>query len=921
MFAAVLSAFLVYTIPQLQPSSIDVSKDILLHISLQLSNSSVPAFVEPQFFVSPNVIVVNALLLASLALVLVDAYLAMVTRGWVRDFDRTWRSSNVPEERARKREMRLQGLERWKLHWVVALLPLLIQTSLLFFGAALLIMLFNLYRPIAYPTLVILAFGTCFFVSTTVAPTLDPSAPFTCPVSNTLQSLIHNRWSYFQFSAIPQCNRSSWRPMHTDTDSTKADVRLAISDRLYTATSKAVENVPVFITLFDQWVHTPSFRPRSLSEWRQILPLIQPYLSNASFSEGFRLRTVARLFLCFNSKETSKGRHAVIAALEKDVRDTGESSSIEQLYIQLLYQSESGWSLACTLVPRLKVDRDTLIELRWTLNWILSQSLADTQEPSIRLGWFWHSSLEDVIPFLRSIAIYIIQNQLMNEDHGLFNLLLIVTRSIADGLKEVDNPHTSIKSRDTHSSSGRVDGGLFISVGDFLIPPESQWQFVRDLYDSSPTSNVDFKHDFTLLVILIMIGTLITVEHSDIHIYDRFINPEQELPLMMDGLWETWKTHSIDHNLLTGVAVWLLERSSGSLHSARAYHQHRRIQEIVNAYDSYTSNNIHLMTSNALRFIESALLSSLETAKDADGESQWEPQTLELRNPWFVMHIHNILHRAWCTPRSTMREAVWDRLDPLTGLNQLNRHSRPVQLQKSPTVLKAVARSRLDLYNAKVLRLDPVALSLLLSPRNEDIFNDSRHFILELFRSTPSAPSQLPTDTTRLDTMDFEIARVLCSDFFESKVIGDLTKWRLLASVMFPEWETLSAQWKDLLAAGVMEVKYRVQDGEDHRVDWMARVTPQLEGEFNLNDFGLSKDDSTYGHLTPMHLRMVVIAVEHFGAERLTHGTVRELEKFLGQHSNLLCDKKALRQIWMVIRQVKEFCALESLIFLFSDQP
>ena len=112
MFAAVLSAFLVYTIPQLQPNNTDISKDILFQISLQLSNSSAPAYVEPQFFVPTNVAVVNALLFTSLALVLLDAYLAVLTRSWLREFDRNWRSSNVPEERARAREMRFQGLMR-----------------------------------------------------------------------------------------------------------------------------------------------------------------------------------------------------------------------------------------------------------------------------------------------------------------------------------------------------------------------------------------------------------------------------------------------------------------------------------------------------------------------------------------------------------------------------------------------------------------------------------------------------------------------------------------------------------------------------------------------------------------------------------------------------------------------------------------
>ena len=49
LFAAVITAFLLFTITKLQADNSDISKDILLHISLQLSNSSVPTFVEPQF--------------------------------------------------------------------------------------------------------------------------------------------------------------------------------------------------------------------------------------------------------------------------------------------------------------------------------------------------------------------------------------------------------------------------------------------------------------------------------------------------------------------------------------------------------------------------------------------------------------------------------------------------------------------------------------------------------------------------------------------------------------------------------------------------------------------------------------------------------------------------------------------------------
>jgi hypothetical protein len=173
----------------------------------------------------------------------------MVTRTLVRDSDRTWRSSNVLEERPRKREVRIQGLKRWKVHSMVALLPLMILASLVLFCVALLIMLFDLYRPISYPTLVILAAGICFF-STTVTPALDANAPFNCPVTNALQTL--SRWFYLQLSLIPpQLDWRSGGPMCMDTDDVPVNIHLAICNQLYVATSKVVENLPMFTALFE----------------------------------------------------------------------------------------------------------------------------------------------------------------------------------------------------------------------------------------------------------------------------------------------------------------------------------------------------------------------------------------------------------------------------------------------------------------------------------------------------------------------------------------------------------------------------------------------------------------------------------------------------------------------------------------------
>jgi len=1014
-------------------------------MSLQLSNSSVPAYVEPEFSVPVNVAVVNILLFASLALVLIDAYLAVLTKGWLRDFDRDWKSSNVPEERAREREMRFQSLERWKLPEVVALLPILIQASLVLFCFALLIILFNLHLPIAYSTLTILASALFFYLCTTVISALDAHAPFTSPPARALQALIRLFNLCRESPIITSClNWHRGSTMRENTDINEgvrrqevkgAEIHLAISKRLYATTSKAVENVPVFIELFDQCVQTPSLRPLSMSDWLPILPLVQPYLLNTSLATDFGLRSIARLFLSVpHSGEYHRGREAVIKTLGKDVWETGESPSVEQLYIHLLCQPESDWSRAGEVVPKLDAERGTIIELRWILDWISSRYMVQSEESPIEHDQSWVTSMRNVIRFLRSTAVYVIQNRMVNDDHGFFNSLLLITRSIGDVYK-VDERKPSRKLRESQMSSEGIEVELFTYVGDVRLPPKSQWEFIRSLYVESSMSAFGFKRDFTQLVILLMISALSTVEYSDIDpsiSYDSFVNSDH-LPVLMDALWEIWQAQCVDNYLLTEIAVWLLKRSSRSFRKPAIFEQRRSFQDLIDAYDSYTSSSISIMTSNGLRFIEAALLFSLETADTSDGESKWTPQTLELKNPWLVMHIHNILGDDWCTRGSAMREVTggkgseWrtaldalDRLDGVRALDALDKldalewrewrewreeseeHERrdrdgvlqqvlqqvrqqvvPMSLQQaqqslvqlhlqlrllqqlvaqraaqqvaqlvprmvaqlerlaeerleglveeqwleqwkqwlwdwhtqykrheewrkrcewleqckwpgrntqeSPTALEIIARRRLDLYTAKHLCPGPVALGLFLSQRIKGVFDDSRRLTLKIFELTQSSPSLLPPDATERER-DTEIARKSCSDFFDSTVIGDLTKWRLLAGVVFPEWKNLSIQWKEILATEVMR-----------RVDWMARVTPLLGGKFNLCEYGLAKDGNTYGPLTPAHLHMVASAVEHLGADRLTDRTICELLRLFEKHSDILCDEEALDRIRVVV--------------------
>jgi hypothetical protein len=302
----------------------------------------------------------------------------------------------------------------------------------------------------------------------------------------------------------------------------------------------------------------------------------------------------------------------------------------------------------------------TIIELRWILKWINFRYLSQSKELTNDDRLSWVSNIRNILPFLRSTAVYIIRNRLVNDDHELFNSLLLITRAIADASTGANKSHPI---QELTESSERIHEGLFLSIGDLVVPPERRWHFIRDLYTASSTSAAGFKREFTQLVILLFIGILSTVDDLGTIWRHPFIDPEKDLAPLMDALWETWQAPEVNHHLLTGIAVGLLKRATGYFKEPHPDWQQGGFQMLLDAYDSYTSGATRLMDSNTLLFIEAALSFSLKTGKASDGNSKWEPQTLKLRNPWLVMHIHNLLGRDWPILGSAMSEAVPGQLE------------------------------------------------------------------------------------------------------------------------------------------------------------------------------------------------------------------------------------------------------------------
>jgi len=197
LFAGFLSSFLIELLGRLEPDPMDIIQDVLIYQTQMMRNSSLGPYVAPDFSPPEHIVIVNALFYASLGVMILAAFIAMLIKSWVREFDRGLKAMSLPEQRAKTREFRYLGMERWKLPEMVGALPLLIQISLLLFSIGLVLFLFHISKPSFGVTTVILGIGICYYTTTTSISVLATSSPFRSPLSRTLATMYQRVHSYF----------------------------------------------------------------------------------------------------------------------------------------------------------------------------------------------------------------------------------------------------------------------------------------------------------------------------------------------------------------------------------------------------------------------------------------------------------------------------------------------------------------------------------------------------------------------------------------------------------------------------------------------------------------------------------------------------------------------------------------------------
>ena len=383
--------------------------DVLIHISQQLSNSTTPAFVPAAFQVSSNAGVVNVLFFLSLALVLIDAFLAMLVKGWLQEFDHGWRKYTVAHLRAQERERRLRELERWRLHVLVALPPVFIQWSLLLFCIGLIVLIFPLQLLSVILSSLALIFGVGFYVATTYVSTVNKYAPFSSPVSRLLARwLLPNRRvpitrdhdhplpihkqqmdadaSDETTQLVSQSNGMA-KPVqpHIPDDIEKSNsgpryrsdidtlTHIHVLERLVMTTVEAVENIPIFLELLDRPVKDSTLQPSNLEQWKELLHITMGLLRDQSTFTVDAACTLARTMMICYDHRTADQQLYVRLRHHLDHRETDETRP--RFPINLLFysylpfwlgfsQGDDVWRKITLLEPSDAADA----ELLWMVN-------------------------------------------------------------------------------------------------------------------------------------------------------------------------------------------------------------------------------------------------------------------------------------------------------------------------------------------------------------------------------------------------------------------------------------------------------------------------------------------------------------------------------------------------------------------------
>lgn len=195
LFSATVTTFLVASYPNLQPDPptqtetlAEQSVFLLSLITAHLgANSSLLPPASPThlegFTPAASDVRINTCWSVSLVLSLTAALFATIVQQWARDYMNLYQRYSSNLKRARIRQYLFEGADKYKMSFMVDVIPTLIHGSLFLFFWGLCDMLWQINFIVAIMTSLSIALAAAFYAYTVVSPVLNAQSPYQSPLS------------------------------------------------------------------------------------------------------------------------------------------------------------------------------------------------------------------------------------------------------------------------------------------------------------------------------------------------------------------------------------------------------------------------------------------------------------------------------------------------------------------------------------------------------------------------------------------------------------------------------------------------------------------------------------------------------------------------------------------------------------------
>ncbi|KAL1682222.1 hypothetical protein EV122DRAFT_274662 [Schizophyllum commune] len=193
LFSAVVTTFVAQTSQALQPDYGRISAAILLElVALQRARSPddvPPAGVDlDSLSATTGDVWVNALWFTTLGLSLATVLIAVLVKQWLQEYVKT--PSGPPRDRALIRHMRYKELVRWKVPFIISLIPVLLHISLALFLAGLIVFLYALSLPITWTVAALTGVTYLFYLWTHALAVVHWQCSYRTPVTHAVRDLL-----------------------------------------------------------------------------------------------------------------------------------------------------------------------------------------------------------------------------------------------------------------------------------------------------------------------------------------------------------------------------------------------------------------------------------------------------------------------------------------------------------------------------------------------------------------------------------------------------------------------------------------------------------------------------------------------------------------------------------------------------------